>query len=127
MIAAVVSAKLLELVDGLLQLLLFVEFCEFWLFDVLFCILLVIDLLVVLLDAKSLLLTEILGSVGIILLLWLFECELRRCVLSAPGVWPIGFCVSTYYLVRQILYNYRKYHNYYYLSYKTRTNRFWKL
>lgn len=88
----VVSSKLMELVDGLLQLLLFVEFCEFWLFDVLFCML-EIDLLVVLLDAKSLSLTDISVLVGIMLLLWLFECELRRCVLAALGIWLIASLV----------------------------------
>jgi len=78
----VVSAKLFELDTGLLQLLLLVEFCEFWLLDKLFCMQ-ETDLLVVLLDAVSLWLTDILELVGIMFLLWLIGCELlRRCVLA---------------------------------------------
>lgn len=67
MIAAV-SAKLLLLVVDLLLLLLFVEFCGFWLFDMLFCVL-GIDLLVDLLDARSLSLSDFWVLVGVAILL----------------------------------------------------------
>jgi hypothetical protein len=68
LLIAVVSAKLLVLVAGLLQLL-FVAFCGFWLFDSLFCVL-GIELFVDLLDAKSLSLIDFLMLVGIMFFLF---------------------------------------------------------
>lgn len=90
LVIAAVSAKLLLLVAGLLLLLLFVEFCGFRLFDMLFCVL-GTDLLVEFLDARSLSLSDFWVLVGVtILLSCIFDCELiRGCVLSPRGVWLI--------------------------------------